>query len=357
MTTRIDGVEDKAGDPGERSSAALWSRRLYDRLGLPPIWTGIALAALLFAAVLGVETATGRLEGFLAAEGSARIVRGLAVQLILLGYLPTAQLYLARWTRLHVDTLRPQLLGGEHLVFQDVYREPSSRHAGIAGALSFLVLFLLIPLYPAYRDLEYWTPESTFFWLGVPVTGWLVGRLAHALLFDARYVSRLAADLRALDLLDRQSLAPFVQQGLRSSLLFLLFIGIGLAGLVGQRTLMITATLSLIGVIGIAFAALMLPVAGVRERIRAEKQGQLAVLRIRINQDREAVLSHDEGDNTNAAARRLPGLLALEARLEAVHDWPFDVSSLLRFGLYVLLGFGSWLGAAGVERMLDAALR
>jgi len=28
----------------------------------------------------------------------------------------------------------------------------------------------------------------------------------------------------------------------------------------------------------------------------------------------------------------------------------------LRFGLYVALGLGSWLGAAAVERMLDMAL-
>jgi len=352
VTTHIEDIVD---DPPQSPDAALWSRRLYDRIGLPPIWIGISLAALSFMAVLGVESATGRLEGFLARDDSARIGRGLAVQLILLGYLPTAQLYLAGWTRLHVDMLRPLLAGGQRLVFRDVYREPSSRLAGIAGGVSFLVLFLLVPLYPLYRNSEYWTPESTFFWLGVPFTGWLVARLAHALLFDALFVSRLAADLREIDLIDRRALTPFVQQGLRSSLLFLLFIGIGLAGLVGQRTLMATATLSLIGVLGIAFAALALPVTGVRERIRNEKQRQLAALRSRINQDREAVLSASA--TADAATRRLPGLLALEARLETVHEWPFDVPSLLRFGLYILLGFGSWLGAAGVERMLDAALR
>ena len=34
----------------------------------------------------------------------------------------------------------------------------------------------------------------------------------------------------------------------------------------------------------------------------------------------------------------------------------FDVPSLSRFGLYVALGLGYWLGAAAVERMLDMAL-
>jgi len=316
---------------------------------------GLSLAGLLFVVGLGLESATGRLEPFLARDDSPNIARGLAVLLVLLAYLPTAQIYLARWTRLHVEALRPLLVGGEQRVFPDVYRERSSRIAGIAGSLGFLTLFLLIPLYPQYRNIEYWTLESTFFWLGVPLAGWMVARLGHALLFDALFVSRLAADLREIDLVDRQALAPFVQQGLRSSLLFLLFIGIGLAGVAGQAAVMATAMLSLIGVLSVAFAALALPVAGVRARIRDEKRLQLATLRSRINQDREAVLAGSP--TADAATRRLPGLLALEARLEAVREWPFDVPSLLRFGLYLLLGLGSWLGAAGVERMLDAALR
>ena len=38
------------------------------------------------------------------------------------------------------------------------------------------------------------------------------------------------------------------------------------------------------------------------------------------------------------AAAYLPALLALEARIDAVPAWPFDASSLLRFGFYLALG-------------------
>ena len=49
-------------------------------------------------------------------------------------------------------------------------------------------------------------------------------------------------------------------------------------------------------------------------------------------------------------------MLALETRIAAVREWPLDASSLLRVGLYVMLGIGSWLGAAAVERLLDRVL-
>ena len=72
---------------------------------------------------------------------------------------------------------------------------------------------------------------------------------------------------------------------------------------------------------------------------------------------RASDLAIREGRANLDEVTRLPGLLALEARIEGVREWPFDTGSLLRFGFYVALGLGSWLGAATVERLLDYALR
>lgn len=67
---------------------------------------------------------------------------------------------------------------------------------------------------------------------------------------------------------------------------------------------------------------------------------------------KEQVVEHrDEG-----ASDRLSALLDLEIRLERVRVWPYDASNWLRFGLYMLLGLGSWLGAATVERLLNSLL-
>ena len=37
-------------------------------------------------------------------------------------------------------------------------------------------------------------------------------------------------------------------------------------------------------------------------------------------------------------------------------DWPLDIGSFAKVGLYLLLGMGSWLGAALAESMLESAL-
>ncbi len=57
-----------------------------------------------------------------------------------------------------------------------------------------------------------------------------------------------------------------------------------------------------------------------------------------------------------AGAPELPSLLAWEARIDAVREWPFDTPTLVRFSFFVLIPLASWLGGAVVERLLDLAL-
>jgi hypothetical protein len=41
-----------------------------------------------------------------------------------------------------------------------------------------------------------------------------------------------------------------------------------------------------------------------------------------------------------------------EGRIASVPEWPFDTPTIARFGLYLLIPLGSWLGGALVERLL-----
>ena len=41
----------------------------------------------------------------------------------------------------------------------------------------------------------------------------------------------------------------------------------------------------------------------------------------------------------------------------AVPEWPLDAPTLRRFVLYLAIPFGSWLGGAVVERIVDLVLR
>ena len=342
-----------AGARRERESP--WSFRIFDAAPLPPVWLGVAFATLLLAGFLGLELTTGGLARLRSGRVDLNLFRGLVTLLLLLAYLPTASFYLARWTRRHVAELQPLLAvsdGSEEAALP--FR--SGPAVGIAGALSFFVLFLLLPGdLEVYETRDYWTLEHALPWVLVPPVGWLIARLAHSILSDALRVSRLAERLAQLDLLDLSPLAPFAQQGLRSALVVILLISISFALLVDPGPALPSALLNVGALVAIALLALVLPVRGVRRRIRHDKRAQLAPLRARIAAERDALLGR--GAAADRAAARLPGLLALEARLDAVREWPFDLSNLLRFALYVTLGLGSWLGAAAVERLLDLALR
>ena len=75
-------------------------------------------------------------------------------------------------------------------------------------------------------------------------------------------------------------------------------------------------------------------------------------MRERLQKLRTASLERSEP----GAASELEGLLAWEARIERVPEWPFDVPTLIRFGAVLILAVGSWVGGAVVERVLGVVL-
>lgn len=150
-----------------------------------------------------------------------------------------------------------------------------------------------------------------------------------------------------VSLLDREGLAPFVQTGLRSALLWLVGSSLAMTLLFDVNAPWLVL-LVLSATIGLAIAALLLPSRGLHERLRAEKEAELRWVRAEISATREALGAGGE------RAARLPALLAWEARVERASEWPFDATSLFRFALLLLVPLGSWLGGALVERAVDA---
>jgi len=100
-----------------------------------------------------------------------------------------------------------------------------------------------------------------------------------------------------------------------------------------------------------ALAALLLPARGAHTRMAATRDEELARVRERIRAERDSNLA-----GAGAPDARLANLLAYEQRIAHASTWPFDLSTYLRFGLYVSIGLGSWLGAALVERVVDLFL-
>jgi hypothetical protein len=89
----------------------------------------------------------------------------------------------------------------------------------------------------------------------------------------------------------------------------------------------------------------------VHERLREAKRGELRWVRDEIAQARVA-LGRPGASGADVAA--LPALLAWEARVERMREWPLDATTWRRFGLFLAVPLASWLGAALVERLVDA---
>lgn len=197
-------------------------------------------------------------------------------------------------------------------------------------------------------------------WRGLVVWSAILNALLFAsIAVLARWTLLEIAALRALgrrvrvSLLDRSALAPFVRAGLRSALLWLLGSSLALTLLADVNEPAVV--LSVVAVtLGLGVAALLLPSRGLHERLSAARADELAWVRREIARARAALAASDAASRDEAA--RLPALLAWEARVADMSAWPFDAPSLMRFALFLLVPLGSWLGAAFVERALDATL-
>ncbi len=338
---------------------APWRERLFAQASLGPAGVGAAIAALLWTAFIGTVWAFGRFEPGSEVPGLARNLSIGTVIVLLIGYLVAAHRYLCLWTAETLRQLAPSLAlsPAEMAALEASVGTADPRSARRAGGIGVLLALCAPPIADRgvghFFTTWYWGPETAAHWLAVLVIGWLTGRLIFASMLESRRVSGLADRIRSLDVLDLRPLAPFTRQGLRTALLWLVFIGIASLLLTNRG---FGPLLGLLGLVALYFAvrALLLPVRRVRDRIVAAKQVELDTLRREIRRDREAVRAL--ADDAASAAARLPGLLAYESRVEGVREWPFDAPTLARFVLYLVIPVGSWLGGALVERALGVML-
>jgi hypothetical protein len=197
--------------------------------------------------------------------------------------------------------------------------------------------------------------DATLTWLIVRnmLHVWLVARAVALEIYLAGAFSTLGVELGAVDLLDPEPLRPFGRRGLRTVLLWMIMASLHSLLYIGDWANYFLAP-AVVSIVVFAFAALLLPVLGLRARLHAEKRAELARVReaIRELRDRRLEATADAGYRGG----ELADLLAYEARIRSAREWPFDVSSALRFALYLAIGLGSWLGGALVERALDVAL-
>ncbi len=94
----------------------------------------------------------------------------------------------------------------------------------------------------------------------------------------------------------------------------------------------------------------MLPLSGIRKKIRAARDRELDWCRQTLK------IARDEMKSGAGQQQSIAEIMAYRSMIEKIRNWPFDNPTIVRFTLYIMIPLGSWLGGAFVERGLDLFL-
>ena len=334
-----------------------WTLRLFARVPVSPFWLGLAVAAAWFAFYLLYTAVLCDGPGQIA-ELSGRTWPSELVWSLIIGMAPAVTAASMRGSLRDLEDLGPALgASPEELAAlrRRIVTVPA-KIVTLAGLLTAAGTVLLMlkdgnPWVAGQRpDLTH--PALIWFVGRNAVNWWLISRAVVIEVSLARAFSQLGTRLLTVDLLDYTSLAPFGRRGLRSVLLWMLYLSLfSLQYIMGRAEPILG--LGLVFVTGIALAAFLLPVWGAHLRLRDAKAAELTRVRELLAGARKRTFGAPADE---PGGGRLADLVAWEQRVSAVGEWPFGSSTLLRFVLYTAIGLGSWLGAAFVERLLERAL-
>ena len=337
-----------------------WSLRLFDRIPLPALWAGVAIAAgvfgvfLIYTALLG--DAPGRLDAIAFEWGWVAEL----IQAGVLGFTIAVVGASMRGARDEIEALRPALappLRDASDLHKQVLRYPRALLAGLGlcGVLSAVPTILSPEMWIDGRRPGWTHPAVVWLLVRNAVTWWIVLRgMALDLAIGWRF-SRIAEHVVFSDPLDRAVFEPFARRALRNVLLWMLLaVWVSLTYVGPGWVIGPLMVLGLTTITSFALAAFLIPLLGPHARLRAAKQAELARVRAAIRLARDRVLARDAGE---PGGGRLGDLLAYEARVDAASEWPIETSTLLRFAFYLALGLGSWVGAGLVQHFVETALR
>ena len=341
--------------------------RRFRLLFVSPLKLGLGITGVLLVTFLAWQTAFGQWPGIVDAAragalsrqptGTLRDFRIALIHVLLIGYLPAAFLAVIRGGRSTVFELKGALDCTEEeckALASSVRLSPAGLIvAGLIGLLiGFTTPYITPPVPDQLWNPQTWSPQVTWHRVLGPISTVWVLWLVYAVVAVSRRMSRLAAGLSSVDLLELRPLQPFTRQGLTNALLVLGYVsiaglmvvteeGFGLLGLiVGLATLLVSV------------ATFLLPLRGVHARIRQAKTDELTWVDERIL-DQRASLKAGAGKETPGT---LADLAAYRDLVQGVPDWPIGSSSYGRFALYLLIPVFSWAAAALVERLINALI-
>lgn len=315
-------------------------------VSVPPALIGALLSLALGGVALWITFATGTVANVAAGIVPSIAVRAPVTLFMMVGYLPVATYYLFVWTTTHHEiVVRRMALDNAPVEFP----RTSANWLGTLGIGAMYFLFLHVPEDPylLFAPMR-WPVQFTFPLVGLVIMGWFNFRFAFLLIWCALAVSRTARQIGTFNLLDTSLVKPYGQQGVRSSLLAVISLSISANLWLDPGSPAAGTGTSVVMLSSAALIALFLPTWGIHQQLKSAKSDELKLIRSAIASRR------DLESRTVDDAQHLRADLAVERRLLEVSEWPFDAGSYGRVVLYVFLGFGSWIGAALVEQLLES---
>jgi len=229
-----------------------------------------------------------------------------------------------------------------------------SRFTGAAGVLAFIGLWELVQVFQGEDLLTtsirlHDDSATTILFL---LLGWISGRFGYFLF--AGIWDKPGPQRSDIDLLNLENIYAAGRSGLRGALVW--FIILAIAGLLilpspglGSGLWVVLPLFAINFGGGLMF--LLAPAREVRSLIRDVKREELVRLEPLLRQARDEAFTSDV-----STQGRLTDLLAYKNQVESTPEWPFDSSTLMRFGLYLLIPVASMVGGALVERVVDTVL-
>ena len=348
-----------------------WVARLDDIGPWAPLWLGLAITIgflLLRCAFDGLFLATWGFPDGIEPLWRSDVWWPEIVNAALMGYIPAVLLIARRGVDRDLSQLRPALSCSD-AEFADILAAatgpagPGGRIFMLGGFVGGILFVIMEP--SVYMDSEPSLTNPAFLWalLRIPIFLLLICILIVSDNKAVRTYLHVGRNLVEVDLLDVQSLSPFARRGLRSALTWVIFSIIFSLFWLGEGTAARQNPVMFVIVLAMATAAFIVPLLGVHTNIVSTKRKELDRLRDEIRVERAAVTNKPSDapseslDNPDGpASPRLANLIAYYRLIERTREWPIDAANLLRFFMYLLIGLGSWLGGAIVERLVDTTL-
>lgn len=189
---------------------------------------------------------------------------------------------------------------------------------------------------------------GNFMVVTIPLLVWLTITCAIGCLIDnARLFRRLSGHV-AVNMLDTRSLNPFGRMAVSSTLMVIgIQASLSIMWLDGEADPWTTIPGLILTTLALLFLFIA-PVWPIHKALKATKLQELERLQAQINAQR-AENKDPEADNLAV----LVPLLNYRREIVTTSEWPFDLSIMTRFGLYLVIVPLTWIGAALIENIVD----